>query len=194
MARAALEIAVAGGHNLLLVGPPGNGLPVDTGPDGDVVPGGLRHEEVVKIQAARAEPVGEWAARMNAAGQMPACACGCGGLITALARHRSMGLPRYLHGHHPNPLRRAYAELRRRGHLLVSDVAKALGVSATTLRRMEEEGVIPRARRLEPLRGKSYRVYTAAEVRKMVKGRVAERWRAKHPGRWTEGAAPPRRW
>jgi magnesium chelatase family protein len=33
LARAAIEIAVAGGHNLLLAGPPGTGKPDDTGRD-----------------------------------------------------------------------------------------------------------------------------------------------------------------
>lgn len=99
-----------------------------------------------------------------------------------LPRHRSMGVPRYVHGHHPNPLRRSFENLRRRGYRLVSDVAKTLGVSATTLRRMEAEGVIPQAKRVSYARRKEARVYTAAQLKKMAKAR--DRWRKAHPGRW----------
>ena len=46
----------------------------------------------------------------------------------------------------PDPLRRGFEALREQGYKLVGDVAAELGVSATTLRRMEEEGVIPEAK------------------------------------------------
>lgn len=70
-----------------------------------------------------------------------------------LPRHRSMGVPRYVS--HPNPLRRAFEGLRKKAFRLVSDVAKALGVSATTLRRMEAAGSDPegRARHLRKRQG-----------------------------------------
>jgi hypothetical protein len=49
---------------------------------------------------------------------------------------------------------------------------------------MEEEGVIPKARRVELARGKSVRAFTAKEVERIARSRARERWRAKHPGRW----------
>ena len=95
-----------------------------------------------------------------------------------------MGLPRYLHGHHPNPLRRGFEELREQGYKLVGEVAAELGVSPTTLRRMEEEGVIPEAKRVRYARGKTVRAYTDSQAKAMVRSKVRERWTAKHPGRW----------
>ena len=95
-----------------------------------------------------------------------------------------MGLPRYLHGHHPNPLRRGFDALRKKGYRLVGEVAKLLGVSENTVRRMEAEGVIPKARRVEIARGKSARAFTAKEVERIERSRAHERWRARHPGRW----------
>jgi len=87
-----------------------------------------------------------------------------------------MGLPRYLHGHHPNPFRRGFGELREQGYKLVGDVATELGVSVTTLRRMEEAGVIPEAKRVTYARQDSPRVHG--------RGAQADRELAKHPGRW----------
>ena len=86
-----------------------------------------------------------------------------------------MGVPRYVPGHHPNPLRRAFESLREKGYRLVADVAQALGVSATTLRRMECSSAIPKAERITYARGKEVRVYTAAQVRAMVRSTVRER-------------------
>ena len=70
------------------------------------------------------------------------CQCGCGDALVILPRHRPMGLPGYLHGHHRNLLRRGFDALRQEGYQLVGDVAKLLGVSENTVRRMEAEGVI----------------------------------------------------
>jgi len=75
-----------------------------------------------------------------------------------------MGLPRYLHGHHPNPLRLGFDALRQKGYKLVGDVAKRFGVSENTVQRMEAEGVIPKARRVALARGKGVRVFTAKEA------------------------------
>jgi hypothetical protein len=69
--------------------------------------------------------------------------------VVIRAKHRSMGLPKYLNKHHPNPLRRGFDALRRKDYRLVGDVAKLLGVSETTLRRMEAAGVIPKAKRFD---------------------------------------------
>ena len=68
----------------------------------------------------------------------------------------------------------------------MGDVAKLLGVSENTIRRMEEEGVIPKARRfgLALGKGKSVRAFTTKEVERILRSRTHERWRARHPGRW----------
>jgi hypothetical protein len=108
-----------------------------------------------------------------------------GAELVILPRHRSMGLPRYVHGHHPNPLRRGFDALRQKGYRLVGEVAKLLGVSENTVRRMEAEGVIPKARRMELACGRSVRAFTAKEVERIARSDVRERWRASHPGRWT---------
>jgi len=100
-----------------------------------------------------------------------------------LPRHRSMGLPQYLHGHHPNPLRRGFDALREQGYKLVGEVAAELGVSPTTLRRMEAAGVIPEAKRVRYARGKTVRAYTAEELELIAGSKPRERWAARHPGR-----------
>lgn len=174
-----------GGQKRAHLGPMCTGAPkpVDTGRTRFAKVPGFEHTEILAFEGARAELVSEWADRMNATPDIrPRCACGCGEALVVLPRHRSMGLPRYVHGHHPNPLRRAFAKLRQRGYRLVSDVAKAIGVSATTLRRMEAAGMIPKAKRVTYARGKDARAYTAAQVNAMAKAR--ERWRKAHPGRW----------
>jgi hypothetical protein len=43
-------------------------------------------------------PARQWAAEQNAQGRL--CACGCGGKVLVLPRHRSTGAPRFVHGHH----------------------------------------------------------------------------------------------
>lgn len=98
--------------------------------------------------------------------------------------HRTRGMPKYIHGHHPNPLRRGFDALKEQGYKLVGEVAAELGVSATTLRRMEAEGVIPKAKRVDFGRGKSLRVYKAEELERIASSKPRERWGAKHPGRW----------
>jgi len=144
---------------------------------------GIYHREIISVQFPRAETVGEWAERMNRTAK-PRCGCGCGTELVILPRHRSMGLPRYVHGHHETRLRCGLQGLRDRGYKLVSEVAKQLGVSATTLRRMEGEGVIPKAKRVGYARASEARVYTSAQVKEMVHSKIGERWRRAHPGRW----------
>jgi len=97
--------------------------------------------------------------------------------------HRTKGMPKYIQGHHPNPLRRGFDALREQGYMLVGDVAAELGVSATTLRRMEAEGVIPEAKRVTYAGGKTVRVYTAEELELIASTNPHVRWLAKHPGR-----------
>lgn len=81
----------------------------------------IQHTEVLVFEGPRAERREEWADRMNRQNEGPPCMCGCGQRVKARAKHRTAGLPRYVHGHHPNPLRRAFENLRRRGYSLVSD-------------------------------------------------------------------------
>lgn len=116
--------------------------PGDKGRVGDGRAPGVYHQELVEVRFSRAETVEAWAERMNRSGRH-LCQCGCGAALVILPRHRSMGLPRYVHGHHPNPLRRGFDALRMKGYRLVGEVAKLLGVSENTVRRMEAEDVIP---------------------------------------------------
>ena len=159
---------------------PGSPKPVDIGPQEAGDDSGVYYEEILMVRAPRAETREAWALRVEA----PTCACGCGGKIEVIPVHRTRGMPKYIHGHHPNPLRRGFDALREQGYKLVGDVAAEFGVSATTLRRMGEEGVIPKAKRITYARGKEARVYTDSQVKAMVRSRVRERWLAKHPGRW----------
>ena len=66
----------------------------------------------------------------------------------------------------------------------MGDVAELLGVSENTVRRMEAEGVIPKAKRFDLARGRSVRAYSAKDVERIARSRTRERWRAKYPGRW----------
>ena len=124
---------------------------------------------------------------MNRSGAAPLCACGCGGHVVIRAKHRSMALPKYLLRPPPEPspprLRRAAPE----GYKLVGEVAALFGVSATTLRRMEAEGVISKAKRFDLARGKSVRAFTAKEVERISRSRAHDRWRSRYPGRWQRG-------
>ena len=152
-------------------------------PDGPARPPGVYRDEILAVEAPRAETVDAWADRMNRSAR-PVCQCGCGSRLVVLPRHRSMGLPKYVHGHHPNPLRRGFDALRHEGYKLVGEVAKLLGVSENTVRRMEAEGVIPKARRVELSRDRSVRAFTAKEAERIARSNARERWRAKHPGRF----------
>jgi len=153
----------------------------DIGRIGTGIPG-VYHQEMVEIRLPRAEMVGAWAERMNRSGRY---LCGCGASLVIRPRHRSMGLPRYVHGHHSNPLRRGFDTLRKKGYRLVGEVAKLLGVSENTVRRMKAEGVIPKAQwfGLSRGKGKTVRAFTTKEVKRIARSRTPERWRAKHPGR-----------
>jgi len=79
----------------------------------------------------------------------PVCACGCGEQIQLKPQHRcpTEGMPRYIHGHHPNPLRRFCAVVRAQGLLLTRDVCRKLRISETQYHRLEAAGVFPQPRR-----------------------------------------------
>lgn len=120
----------------------------------------------LEVQEPRAETEAGWALRMNAS-ETPSCACGCGTKITLKARHRSDGAPQYAHGHHPNPIRRAFAKLRAEGYLLLGEVCERLGVSETGFRRMEKAGLIASPRRVEAWKGRSVRVFCADDIKRI---------------------------
>ena len=153
--------------------------PGDIGREGADEATGVYHEEIIAVRAPRAETREAWALRVAA----PACACGCGTKIEVRPVHRTKGMPKYVHGHHSNLLRRVFDELREQGYKLVGEVAAELGVSAMTLRRMEAEGIIPETKRVKLGRGRSMRVYKAEELKRIANSKPRERWLAKHPGR-----------
>jgi len=157
--------------------------PGDIGPQETDGASGVYYEEILTVRAPRAETREVWALRVKA----PTCACGCGGKIEVIPAHRTKGVPKYIHGHHPNPLRRGFDALRKQGYKLVGEVAAELEVSPTTLRRMEEEGVIPEAKRVMYARGKTVRAFTAEDLELIASSKPRERWSAKHPGRWALG-------
>jgi hypothetical protein len=130
--------------------------------------------KILEILEPRAERGSRWAARVQP--EAPLCACGCGNVVELKSRHRSGGAPRYAHGHHPNPIRRAYQRLRSRGYRLVADVCRELSVSPTMFRRLETAGVLPKARRVELLRGRNVRVFSDDDVRRAH--RAVAKWRA----------------
>jgi hypothetical protein len=123
--------------------------------------------KILEILEPRAERGSRWAARVQP--EAPLCACGCGQPVELKGRHRSAGVPRYAHGHHPNPIRRAYERLRSKGYRLVADTCAEFGISPTTLRRLEADGVLPKTNRLKLFRGRSVRVFTDDEIRRVHK-------------------------
>jgi len=60
----------------------------------------------------------------------------------AQTQHRcpTKGIPRYIRGHHPNPLRRLYAAVRAQGLLLTREVCRKLRISETQYHRLERQG------------------------------------------------------
>ena len=103
----------------------------------------------------------------RAAGGASNCACGCGGKIEVKPKHRSKGLPRYCPGHHPNPIRRAYGALRAEGFMMLGEVCHKLGIGQTTLRRYEAMGLIPSIERRDVLNGRTVRVFTAQDLKRL---------------------------
>src|SRR5439155_14906375 len=75
------------------------------------------------------------------------CQCGCGQVVDLQARHYRHGVPRFIHGHHNRRGHWLVHQLREAGYLTVSDVAKALGIGTTSLRRREGT-LYPRAARV----------------------------------------------
>ncbi|MDB4954343.1 MAG: Mg chelatase, subunit ChlI [Myxococcales bacterium] len=183
-ARAAIEIAVAGGHNLLLSGPPGTGKTHDTRPAPEASTDPLEHIVTLEVQEPRAETQAGWAGRVNASPRPP-CACGCGGTVPVKGRHRSAGAPKYLHGHHPNPIRRVFARLRAEGYVLLGEACRQLGISETSFRRLEAAKQIPAARRVEAWSKRSVRVLSEREIEALAPKIAA--WRSRRPSATDRG-------
>lgn len=83
----------------------------------------------------KAVSVAAWIEAENAKGHV--CACGCGNPIRILPQHHSQGIPKYLQAHHPMAMTQETRRPREAGLLTLGIVTKELGVSATTLRRLE---------------------------------------------------------
>ena len=128
----------------------------------------FEHVVTLEIQEPRAESESGWASRVNATTGAQNCACGCGGSIQAKDHHRASGLPKYLHGHHSNPIRRAYAELRTQGYVLLGEACKRLGISEGRYRRLEAAGTLPLVERVD-VHGRSTRVMTGADIRRATR-------------------------
>lgn len=86
------------------------------------------------------------------------CQCGCGQVIDLQAWHYRRGIPRFLHGHQNRRGHRRVLQLRQAGYLTISQVAKALGIGTTTVRRREGT-IYPQAARIGGIR-----VYHEADV------------------------------
>ena len=84
----------------------------------------------------------EWAERENAVGHL--CACGCGGriLVRPDMRAATVGIPKFIHGHHKMNMTAFVETLNADGYLTVSQAAVGLGIGENTLRRAEGKGWI----------------------------------------------------
>lgn len=90
------------------------------------------------------------------------CQCGCGEAIELQVRHYwERGIPRFVHGHQNRRGHWGVLQLRQAGYLTVSDVARALGIGTTTLRRRDGT-VYPRTARIDGIR-----VYREADVERL---------------------------
>jgi hypothetical protein len=112
-----------------------------------------------RVQLARkAVPIAAWIEAENAKGHT--CACGCGKPIRVLRQHHWEGIPRYLRAHHPMAMTQETCRLREAGLLTLAVVTKDLGISATTLRRLEGKLFEPVARQGK----RQMRVFTSEQV------------------------------
>lgn len=98
------------------------------------------------VAGARPMTAEEWAASEKG---KHVCACGCGGQIQVRPEHMAAckGIPTFIHGHHRMNMMEFVAALNAEGLLTVSQAARDLDVGETTLRRLEERGVIHPERR-----------------------------------------------
>src|SRR5208283_4810026 len=143
---------------------PDNPLPEYIGPRKTASPSVLKPAGIIGIRVPRAETGSRWTYRLQP--MAPLCACGCGEQIQLKPQHRcpTEGIPRYIHGHHPNPLRRFYAAVRAQGLLLTRDVCRKLRISQTQYHRLEAAGVLPQPRRWGHLPRPGMRVFAPEDV------------------------------
>ena len=89
----------------------------------------------------------EWASLETEKGHI--CACGCGGMITVRPGMRAptVGIPKFIQGHHKMSMTKFVEALNDEGFVTVFQAARELGVGETTLRRAEERGWIKPERR-----------------------------------------------
>jgi hypothetical protein len=120
--------------------------------------------EIVDVHEPRAETGSQWAARLQP--DAPFCACGCGEQIRLRPQHRcpTKGTPRFIQGHHPNPLRLLHAAVHAKKLLLTGDVCKKLRISESRYHRLEKCGVFPSPTRWRRPPRPRLRVFTPEDV------------------------------
>jgi predicted DNA-binding transcriptional regulator AlpA len=148
--------------------------PGDTCPSETCVRHTIEVSETLEVTEPRAETASGWAARVQ--GEAPSCACGCGARVTVKPQHRAVsnGLPRYVSGHHPNPLRLMYVHIEEGGLLTTGEVCARLGISESGYHRLEASGVFPSPRRWGKWPRPKMRIFSAQEV-KRLRGILARR-------------------
>jgi hypothetical protein len=85
-------------------------------------------------------PVAEWVSQE--AGRH-LCGCGCGNAIQIRPIHHWKGIPTFLHGHHVALMRREVGQVRAAGLLTAPEAMRNLGVSQSTLTRLERKLGLP---------------------------------------------------
>jgi hypothetical protein len=164
-AKRALEIAAAGGHNVLLLAPPGGGQS-----------GYIGRRAVVRSRMSL-ESLAPASVRWLEEHQgKHRCECGCGEPIDIQARHRWAGIPRHRSGHQNRWGCQRVLRVRQAGYLTTSDVAKALGIGVTTVRRWEGRQCPP------AMRMSNVRAYRPEDVEQLRSSRTAPLTATVKPG------------
>jgi DNA invertase Pin-like site-specific DNA recombinase/DNA-binding transcriptional MerR regulator len=139
------------------------------------------------VAGTRVMSADEWASAQKG---KHTCACGCGGLIDVSPRHmaESKGVPRFIQGHHRMSMTEFVEEVNAEGLLTVAQTAQLLDVGETTLRRLEERGLVQPERRAwgkrEPMR-----LYKEAELPALREALVAAGFRFDGAGWMTTAEA-----
>jgi hypothetical protein len=97
------------------------------------------------------------------------CDCGCGTALKIRPEHRSpsVGIPRFVRGHQPNPLHGLYARVHAERLLLMRDACNRLGISPSTYWRLESDGTFPKAERWGHQPRPDMRVFRRAGLREL---------------------------
>ena len=95
----------------------------------------------------------DWVRRQNEVAT--SCACGCGEQIVVRPRHRSLGIPRFVHGHAFKTEAVCRGDVPA-GWLTAGEAARTWGVGVTSVRRLADAGAV--AVRWVELRGKRARL------------------------------------